>query len=150
MTLCKFMVVSKQYCTENMDVLLGFLEMKGDPIIKTNILISLGDLIHRHPNVIQPYCFHLYRNLRDSDVEVRKTTLMVLTHLILNDMLKLKAEISDVALLFDDEDVRIQNLVKLFFHELHKKDNKLIYNLLPEAIGRLSGNDVQLDEEDEF
>jgi len=34
--------------------------------------------------------------------------------------------------------VRIQNLVKLFFHELHKKDNKTIYNLLPEAIGRLS------------
>jgi len=40
--------------------------------------------------------------------------------------------------LFEDPDVRIQNLVKLFFHELHKKDSKVIYNLLPEAIGRLS------------
>lgn len=53
-------------------------------------------------------------------------------------MLKLKGEISDIALLFDDPDPRIQNLVKLFFHELHKKDSKTIYNLMPEAIGRLS------------
>lgn len=28
--------------------------------------------------------------------------------------------------------------MKLFFHELHKKDPKRIYNLLPEAIGRMS------------
>ena len=63
---------------------------------------------------------------------------MVITHLILNDMLKLKSEVTDIALLFEDPDVKIQNLVKLFFHELHKKDQKTIYNLLPEAIGRLS------------
>ena len=53
-------------------------------------------------------------------------------------LIQLKAEISDIALLFDDPDLKIQNLVKLFFHELHKKDTKAIYNLLPEAIGRLS------------
>lgn len=29
---------------------------------------------------------------------------MVITHLILNDMLKLKAELSDLAVLFVDED----------------------------------------------
>lgn len=59
-------------------------------------------------------------------------------------MLKLKAEISDVALLFNDKDIKIQNLVKLFFHELNKKDSRIIYNLLPEAIGRLSGNDTEI------
>ena len=52
--------------------------------------------------------------------------------------MRLRGEISDIALLFDEPDIKIQNLVKLFFHELHKKDQKLIYNLLPEAIGRLS------------
>lgn len=35
---------------------------------------------------------------------VRKTCLMVITHLILNDMLKATAEISDLAKLFEDED----------------------------------------------
>eukprot|EP00828_Plagiopyla_frontata_P029313 TRINITY_DN3791_c0_g1_i15.p1 TRINITY_DN3791_c0_g1~~TRINITY_DN3791_c0_g1_i15.p1 ORF type:complete len:652 (-),score=84.98 TRINITY_DN3791_c0_g1_i15:83-2038(-) len=142
LTMSKFMCVSSQFCKENMEFLFKFLDSKFvDPVIKTNILISLGDLIHRHPNIIEPYSFHLYKNLRDQNPSVRKTTLMVITHLILNDMLKLKGEISDIALLFSDPDPKIQNLVKLFFHELHKKDQKLIYNLLPESIGRLSGTD---------
>lgn len=64
--------------------------------------------------------------------------MMVLTHLILNDMMKIRGEICEVALLLEDEDVKIQNIVKLFLHELHKKDSKIFYNLLPEAIGRMS------------
>ena len=56
----------------------------------------------------------------------------------------MKGEISDVALLFNDPEPKIQSLVKLFFHELHKKDPKLIYNLLPEAIGRLSKDDIEV------
>lgn len=43
-----------------------------------------------------------------------------------------------MALLLEDKDIKIKNLVKLFFFELHKKDPKIIYNLLPEAIGRMS------------
>ena len=35
--------------------------------------------------------------LRDDSVRVRKTTLTVLTHLILNDMVKVKGQISEVA-----------------------------------------------------
>jgi condensin complex subunit 1 len=48
--------------------------------------------------------------------------MMVLTHLILNDMMKIKGEICDVALLLEDPEPKIQNLVKLFLHELNKKD----------------------------
>jgi condensin complex subunit 1 len=63
---------------------------------------------------------------------------MVITHLILNDMLKLKSELSDLALLLVDPNPYIQNLIRLFFHELNKKDNNIIKNLLPESIGKLS------------
>ena len=76
---------------------------------------------------------------------------MVITHLILNDMLKVKlnynqakGDISDVALLFNDSDIKIQGLVKLFFYELQKKDTKIIYNLLPDFIGRLSSTDEKV------
>ena len=70
-------------------------------------MITLGDLLHRHPNVVDPYGKFLYQCLRDQNNGVRKTALMVITHLILNDMLKPKAEISDVALLFQDNDEKI-------------------------------------------
>jgi len=141
------MTVSKKVCRENLKLIFAMLRSENiDSITKTNIIISLGDLMHRYPNITEPYTHKLYENLRDKDVNVRKTTLMVITHLILNGMLKLKSEICDVALLLQDEELRIRNLVKLFFHELHKKDPNIIYNLLPEAISRMSIQEYNIDE----
>ena len=81
-----------------------------------------------------------YKRLRDADLTVRKNTLMVLSHLILNDMLKAKAPVIDIARCLDpEEDSRISDLAKLFFHELAKKagDKNPIYNILPDIISRL-------------
>ena len=52
---------------------------------------------------------------------MRKNTLQVLTHLILNDMVKVKGNISEMATCIMDDDERIAALAKLFFHELAKK-----------------------------
>lgn len=62
-------------------------------------------------------------------------------------MLKLKGEIVDICMLLEDPDIRIQNQVKLFLHELHTKGNNNIYNLFPKAISRLSKEfqDLSLD-----
>ena len=59
--------------------------------------------------------------LRDESSHVRKNTLMVLTHLILNDMVKVKGQISEMATCLEDKDNRISDLAKLFFLELSKK-----------------------------
>lgn len=31
-----------------------------DPVIKNNIFIAFGDLLHRHPNIIEPYISCIY------------------------------------------------------------------------------------------
>jgi len=64
----------------------------------------MGDLLHRFPNVIEPYNRYLYMNLHEKDPRVRKTTLTVITHLSLNDMIKVKSDMCDIALLFQDPD----------------------------------------------
>ncbi|KAL4489279.1 hypothetical protein ABPG72_006343 [Tetrahymena utriculariae] len=140
--LIKFMCVSSQVCKKNLDLIFNMLESQADAIVKTNILIGIGDLYHRYPIILERYLHFVYKSLSDKDVRVRKTCLMVITHLVLNDMLKVKAEISSIAVLIEDSDQRIQNMVKLFFHELNKKDPKAIYNLLPELIGRLSTENI--------
>jgi hypothetical protein len=38
---------------------------------------------------------HMYSRLRDGNVTVRKNAVMVLTHLILNDMIKIKGQVRD-------------------------------------------------------
>ena len=63
----------------------------------------------------------LFDRLRDESGHVRKNTLMVLTHLILNDMVKVKGQISEMATCLEDKDNRISDLAKLFFLELSKK-----------------------------
>jgi condensin complex subunit 1 len=73
---------------------------------------------------------------------------MVITHLILNDMLKLRGEIVDICMLLEDEDERIRDQVKLFLHELHSKGNHIIYNLFPKAITRLSKEFEKLSKEE--
>ena len=59
--------------------------------------------------------------LRADSPVVRKNALMVLTHLILNDMIKVKSHISELAICIVDTDERIAGLAKLFFFELARK-----------------------------
>ena len=86
--------------------------------------------------------------LHDPQSHVKRQALMVITHLVLNDMLKLKGEIIDVCMLLEDEDERIRDQVKLFLHELNSKNSQTIYNLFPKAISRLSKefHDMKRDE----
>ena len=56
---------------------------------------------------------------------VRKNSLMVLSHLILNDMMKVKGHIARLALCLQDDEPRIAALAQLFFHELSRKAYKV-------------------------
>ncbi len=56
---------------------------------------------------------------------VRKNSLMVLTHLIMNDMMKVKGHIARMALCLQDPHPRIKDLAHLFFHELAQKNYKV-------------------------
>lgn len=62
-------------------------------------------------------------------MQVKKNTLMVLTHLILNAMIKVKGQLGEMAKCLEDQDLRIQDLAKLFFKELSTKENAIYNNL---------------------
>ena len=88
----------------------------------------------------------MYARLHDESVSVRSNTLTVLTHLILNDMIKVKGQISDMAWCIVDSVDRISGLAKLFFSELSKKGNTL-YNVMPDIVSRLSDPEKGVEEE---
>jgi condensin complex subunit 1 len=67
--------------------------------------------------------------------------MIVLSHLILNNMIKIKGEMCNIAILFEDPSDELQNLAQVFFNEINKKDPRFIYNMLPEAITKLSNNE---------
>ena len=135
----KFMLVSSEYWENKIDTLFQLLSMKGfDWKVKSNILICVGDLYKRFPTILDSYHEKFILNLNWDNNYVRRNWLRVISHLALNDMIKIRGEISDIWKLLKDSDEKIRDLVKLFLHELHSKHNDTIYNLIPEAINRLS------------
>ena len=146
MTFCKFMSVSRVFCKQGLSVLFDVLEGMKDheqyASMRANIVISLGDLLSRFPNVVAPQCHRLYACLQDKNISVRKNSLMVISHLILNGMLKPSGYMAKIAVCLEDGESRIADLARLFFAELKKRDPKRnpIYNMLPDVISQLSSD----------
>ncbi len=69
---------------------------------------------------------------------VRYNTLMVITHLVLNDMIKVKGQVSLVAMSLNDEHESVAELAKLFFLKLSERSNNPVYNLLGDIISIFS------------
>ncbi|KAH9035820.1 non-SMC mitotic condensation complex subunit 1-domain-containing protein [Lactarius hengduanensis] len=133
----KFLCVSSNFCDANHHLLFRILETSKDANIRSNIAIALGDVAVSFSTIVDENSDELYRGLSDTDLVVKKNTLMVLTHLILNGMIKVKGQLGEMAKCLEDEEPRIADLAKLFFTDLSTKDNA-IYNNLPDVISHLS------------
>ncbi|TFK38244.1 non-SMC mitotic condensation complex subunit 1-domain-containing protein [Crucibulum laeve] len=145
LSLSKFLCVSSQFCDTHHRLLFKVLEISKDPNIRSNIVIALGDVAVSFSNIIDENSNELYKGLSDNDMIVKKNTLMVLTHLILNGMIKVKGQLGEMAKCLEDKDARISDLAKLFFTELSTKENA-IYNNLPDVISHLSTGEHAVEE----
>ncbi|KAF5191977.1 Condensin complex subunit [Thalictrum thalictroides] len=135
--LCRFMIIDANFCEANLQLLFTVVENATSETVRSNCTIAVGDLAVRFPNLLEPWTENMYARLRDPSISVRRNAVLVLSHLILNDMMKVKGYINEMAVCLEDEDERISSLAKLFFHELSKKGSNPIYNLLPDILGRL-------------
>ncbi|XP_034030416.1 condensin complex subunit 1 isoform X3 [Thalassophryne amazonica] len=147
LALSQYMMISPSLCEENIRLMFTVLERSTLPIVRANAIIALGDLTVRFPNILEPWTHNLYARLSDEVSSVRQTTVTVLTQLILKDVLKVKGQVSEVAVLLIDPELHIASLALNFFNELSTKDNA-IYNLLPDIISRLSDPDRGMSADD--
>lgn len=145
LSLAKYMAMSEKFCARHLRLMFTILEKSGDPLIRQNAIIALGDLSVRYPNLLDPWAPKLYSPLSDPDVSVRMNALKVLARLILSDMVKVKGQISEMAKIVVDDEESLAVYARFFFQELGKKDNA-IYNVLPDIISNLSGGVEKMDE----
>jgi condensin complex subunit 1 len=146
LALGKFCMISSTFCDSQLRLLFTMLEKSSLPIVRSNLMVATGDLAIRFPNLVDPWTPHLYARLRDPAQQVRKTAGLVMTHLILKDMVKVKGQVSEMAVLLIDPVPQIAALAKNFFNELSHKGNA-IYNLLPDIISRLADPEGGVEEE---
>lgn len=140
------MCISKKFCEENLPLLFQILESsKVNPALKLNICVAFGDLVNRFPNVLQTQINKYFNCLKSTDIQVVRHSMIVISHLVLNDMLKLKGEIVEICMLLESDDQRLKDLVNLFFFELNKKGNNVIYNVIPKALAKLNNEYKHLE-----
>uniref|UniRef100_A0A8C5NGJ7 Condensin complex subunit 1 n=1 Tax=Gouania willdenowi TaxID=441366 RepID=A0A8C5NGJ7_GOUWI len=147
LALSQYMMISPAVCEENIRLMFTVLERSTFPVVRANAIIALGDLTVRFPNLLEPWTQNLYARLSDEVPSVRQTAVTVLTQLVLKDVLKVKGQVSEVAVLLIDPEPHITSLALNFFNELATKDNA-IYNLLPDIISRLSDPERGMSSED--
>ncbi|KAK2528299.1 condensin complex subunit 1 isoform X1 [Columba livia] len=142
----KVCMISSEFCDSHLRLLFTMMEKSTLPAVRSNLIIAAGDLAIRFPNLLEPWTSHLYARLRDPCPSVRQTAALVMTHLILKDMVKVKGQVSEMATLLIDPEEAIMGVAQNFFSELSKKGNA-IYNLLPDVISHLSDPDCGIEEE---
>ncbi|NXL46487.1 CND1 protein, partial [Podilymbus podiceps] len=151
LTLGKVCMISSEFCDSHLRLLFTMMEKSTLPAVRSNLIIVAGDLAIRFPNLVEPWTSHLYARLRDPCPSVRQTAGLVMTHLILRDMVKVKGQVSEMATLLIDPEEAIMGVAQNFFSELSNKasgcSGNAIYNLLPDIISRLSDPNSGIEEE---
>ncbi|XP_061861785.1 condensin complex subunit 1 [Colius striatus] len=146
LALGKVCMISSEFCDSHLRLLFTMMEKSALPSVRSNLIIAAGDLAIRFPNLVDPWTSHLYARLRDPCPSVRQTAGLVMTHLILKDMVKVKGQVSEMATLLIDPEEAIMGVAQNFFSELSNKGNA-IYNLLPDIISHLSDPNRGIEEE---
>jgi condensin complex subunit 1 len=146
LSLIRLMAVSSKFCEENMPFLMSIFTHTKNINIKCNIVIGLSDFTFRFPNVIEPWTCHLYATLHEQNTELRLTAVKMLSHLILHEMIRVKGQISDLAMCIVDPAEEIRTMTQQFFKEIAHKSN-ILYNVLPDIISRLSDMKLNLEED---
>lgn len=85
--------------------------------------------------------------MEDSSVEVRQCAVKMLSYLILQEMVRVRGQVSGLAKCCVDADSNIRMMAKLFFKQLSQKGNSL-YNIIPDIISRLSDPSIRVPEDD--
>jgi condensin complex subunit 1 len=143
--MAKLMCVSSEFCESNLGLLITILERSGDPTVRSNLVIALGDMAVCFNHLIDENTDFLYRRLNDDDTSVKRTCLMTLTFLILAGQVKVKGQLGEMAKCTEDEDQSIRDMSRMFFTELATKDNA-VYNHFMDMFSLLTA-DQSLDAE---
>ena len=146
MSYCKLMLINQDFCKNNIQFIFDLLNNDIIPSdLKLNVCLSFGDLVNRFPNIMITEVSKFFEGLHSPHKEVVKYTLTVISHLVLNDMLKMKGEVVDICMLLDHKDPSIRSHVQTFFNEINNKGNNVIYNIIPKALARLSNEFKSLE-----
>ncbi|CAF1122471.1 unnamed protein product [Adineta ricciae] len=142
-TCTRMMYVSPSLCAKNVDRIFEIAKSCPYSSVRSALIVSLGDLLLRHPNIIEPFTPQFYAQIHDKDLNVGETALCTIAILILREMIKVRGYISEIALCLFHPQTPISSIAQHFFDELSLRQRGMaLFNVLPDIISRLSVNTI--------
>ncbi len=150
--MCKFMCVSDHVLRTNIDLVLSLVNSDYSNHvsneIKQTVVTAIGDFIRKvqssdkgdiNSKIEQNMIATIYSLLRDKESCLRRSSLFMLSHLILSDKILLKeGMIVDICVLLQDTDPINVNLVENLLQELNSKDPRKWQLQFLSAFNRMS------------
>ena len=132
-------------CLQNEDqakkIIPGFgsvLETTSDPAIKCNIMYALADMCVRYASLVDPLLPQMTSCLKDPSTAVRRTTLILLVHLLQEDYVKIRGNAKFFYRLLQtllDPSEEVRHLSKFYLEQrLLKRIPNIMYSMFPEAL----------------
>ncbi|CAF2787893.1 unnamed protein product [Rotaria sp. Silwood2] len=143
LTCTRMMYVSSILCSKYVDRIFELSKICTYPSVRSALIVSLGDLLLRHPNILEPFTPQFYAQIHDKDLSVGETALCTIAILILREMIKVRGYISEIALCLFHSHTPISSIAQHFFDELSLRQRGMaLFNVLPDIISRLSMNNI--------
>ncbi|UJR35261.1 hypothetical protein I4U23_028025 [Adineta vaga] len=143
LTCTRMMYVSPTVCSKYVDRIFEISKLCPYSSVRSALIVSLGDLLLRHPNIIEPFTPQFYAQIHDKDLNVGETALCTIAILILREMIKVRGYISEIALCLFHSHTPISSIAQHFFDELSLRQRGMaLFNVLPDIISRLSMNTI--------
>eukprot|EP00834_Sanchytrium_tribonematis_P001139 NODE_25_length_41203_cov_0.917113.p4 type:complete len:1048 gc:universal NODE_25_length_41203_cov_0.917113:12121-15264(+) len=137
----QFMVTSQGYLQVHLDYFIELLKLEH--LTRTGIVV-IGDLMITHSHSLYSHVHFIFPFLESDNVNVVITTVLVMTRLILQGLIKSKGVLGNLSHLLIHKDSNVALMIQGFFIELSEKDDS-IYNNIVDIVSHLHSAKCDMD-----
>merc|ERR1712142_1080569 len=137
-TLGKMCLQNEQQAKKIIPAFGQILDTSNDPSIKNNIMYALTDMCVRYASLVDPLLPQMTTCLKDKALSVRRTTLILLIHLLQEDYLKIRGNgkfLFRLIQTLQDSSEEIRHLTTFYIQQrLLKRIPKIMYSHFVESL----------------
>ncbi|OQV13474.1 putative Condensin complex subunit 1 [Hypsibius exemplaris] len=134
MALIRLMLIHETYCQRHLKKLLKVLETTESLALRKALLIGFSDIAVRFVNLVQPHTDVFTRQLSHADPTIRYHALMAFVRIIVNDLVKVREQHCDIAVMICDPDDEVASVTKGFFKD--KVPPQGVMNIVSQMLNR--------------
>lgn len=112
-------------------------------LLRCNLVAACCDFAFAQPTLFELFAQSLFRMSQDESPLARESTILVLSHLMSNDMIQTRGVLSEAARCICDPTRAVRDVAQSFFKELNSRTDTII-QLLPEFLYHLSNGNERM------